>query len=150
MKHLRYLYIVLRHKYYVYKYGRQLGVKRWTLIVHDLSKFNRAEWGPYVERFGSGRAGLEDKSGDNKAFALAWRHHWQHNPHHWEYWIARPGPWPAEMPETYVREMVADWKAASKVYAGKDDCTEWYNATKDRQAMHPNTRALVERLLNDR
>jgi len=158
--HVRYLRVVLRHKFYVYRYGRQLGVKRWILIIHDLSKFSRAEWRPYVQRFGSGRAGKEDKTGDTEAFREAWLHHWQNNPHHWEYWRA-DGPgrgwWPMEppidgaleMPEAYVREMIADWRAASKVYAGKDDPTDWYNAHKDKQVMHPETRKLVERLMND-
>jgi hypothetical protein len=32
------------------------------------------------------------------------------------------------MPETYVREMVADWMGASRAYTGSWDMTEWLAA----------------------
>lgn len=155
--HLKYLKVVLTHKWYVFVYGRQLGVPLWRLIIHDWTKFTPAEWPAYVDRFASGRAGKEDKSGDTFAFGQAWLHHWMHNPHHWEFWchqIQELDPHqiafrveqiePIEMPETYVREMVADWKAANKVYADGKTLIPWYEAHASRQVMHPNTRKLVE------
>ena len=163
LRHLKYLRVVLTHKLYVYRAGVRLGVPRCRLIIHDASKFSRAEWTPYVNRFISGRGGTEDKDADTAAFKLAWRHHWQNNPHHWEYWRSTsddPAPgrgWPVgpsingslEMPETYVREMVADWIAASKAYTGSEDIRPWYEKTKDRQVMHPRTRSLVEELIRE-
>lgn len=158
-----YLKMVLRHKWYVIRFGWGT-VPLWRLIVHDASKFSRAEWEPYRDRFASGLAGKEDKRQDTVAFKDAWRHHWQSNPHHHEFWYHRKdwspdahrgdrtalpvdGGLVLEMPKKYVHEMVADWKAASKAYSGKNDCTEWYEATKERQIMHPSTRWLVEDLL---
>lgn len=145
---LRYLRTVLRHKWYVFVEGRKLGVPLWRLVIHDWSKFTRSEWGPYVRRFEYGRAGLEDKSNDPEDFKRAWSHHWHHNPHHWEYW-AKP-EWDGmmlHMPETYAREMIADWRAASRVYSGQSDCLSWYEKNKHRQTMDSATREFVEGIL---
>lgn len=87
MAHLRYLRYVLCHKWHVFLGGLRFGVPLWQLIIHDLSKFSRAEWGPYVRRFYGGRAGVEDKAADTEEFKRAWEHHYTHNPHHWDYWI---------------------------------------------------------------
>jgi hypothetical protein len=61
--HLKYLRYVLLHKFYVLRAG--LAIRKvigdtgkevfvawlWRLLVHDLSKFGRAEWSPYVANF---------------------------------------------------------------------------------------------------
>lgn len=163
---IKYLRIVLTHKWYVLRYGwGTVPFKR--LLLHDLSKFGRAEWSGYRERFASGRAGLERKDEDGDAFLGAWRHHYLNNPHHWEFWIAEnmtaygsqgayhaAPPYDAalnvyEMPETYVYEMVADWKAAGKVYSGggEHELREWYERTKYSRVLHPTTLKLVEFLV---
>lgn len=53
--HLRYLRYVLLHKWYVLKAGIVINGWSipwlWRLLVHDLSKFSRAEWTPYVRQF---------------------------------------------------------------------------------------------------
>jgi hypothetical protein len=53
--HLRYLRYVLLHKLYVFRAGVLINGYSlpwlWRLLVHDLSKFSRAEWRPYVCRF---------------------------------------------------------------------------------------------------
>lgn len=59
--HLRYLKYVVLHKLYVLRAGlairKHVGIEvnmlawLWRLLVHDLSKFGRAEWGPYVAMF---------------------------------------------------------------------------------------------------
>ena len=55
------------------------------------------------------------------------------------------------MPLNYVMEMMMDRIAASKVYRGKDytDGSSWeyFCRSKEYLLMHPETRALVERLL---
>lgn len=58
LPHLRYLRYVLLHKWYVFRAGLAIGGMSprwvWRLLVHDLSKFSRAEWGPYVAKFYAG------------------------------------------------------------------------------------------------
>lgn len=48
--HLQYLRYVLVHKWCTLIECYKLGIL-WRGIIHDLSKFSRAEWGPYVEWF---------------------------------------------------------------------------------------------------
>ena len=56
-----------------------------------------------------------------------------------------------KIPLRYVCEMVCDRVAASQIYLG-DKCTdasawEYYQRSKDHYLMHPETRALLEKLL---
>lgn len=137
-KHLRYLKYICLHKWYVFRAGRALGgIPLWRLIIHDYSKFSRAEWTPYVNRFFGGRAGVEDKSLDPREFHLAWLHHLHNNPHHWEYWIVpNHSEDPLPIPTHFIREMVADWLGAGRGITGSWDLTEWYEKNKDRQILH--------------
>lgn len=125
----QYAWLTVKHKWWVLLAGRKVGgIPFWRLLVHDLSKF-----GPH-ELFAYGRQFFGDK-GDPDGFAEAWLHHQNVNPHHWEYWMPRTGhvrsdpamkmPPPLPMPDTYVREMVADWMGASKAYTGSWDMTDW-------------------------
>ena len=145
--HLRYLRTVLRHKWFVLVAGRRVCVPLSRLLVHDLSKFSRAEWGPYVRRFDGGRGGAMDHDDDPLEWRQAWDHHWQKNAHHWEFWLTDGDP--EEMPETYAREMVADWMGAGRAYTGTWDTREWYAKNRDRIVLHERTRWLVERLMNE-
>lgn len=93
---------IFRHKYYVAKAGRLIGVTWWRILTHDLSKL-----GPR-ELYGYARNWHGDK-GDLVAWQRAWLHHQNVNDHHWQYW-GEPldggnlGVHP--MPVEAVREMV--------------------------------------------
>jgi hypothetical protein len=148
--HFRYLRTVVRHKAFVLIAGKRTGVPFWRLLVHDLSKFGRSEWSPYVRRFAMGRAGASDHASDPDAWKRAWGHHWHRNPHHWEHWLHFTddgGTTPLAMPETYVREMVADWMGAGRAYTGTWDARDWYANNRDRIKLHADSRSLAERLL---
>lgn len=122
----------------------------WRLIIHDWSKFLPSEWGAYVRRFGAGRAGKFNNTADPMDFHMAWTHHWHYQPHHWEHWLRldRSGCVQAmEMPEQFVREMVADWMGAGRAYVGHWDIREWYAKHKRLIIITPDTRAQVERLI---
>lgn len=119
---LRYLWLTLKHKLFVFQAGLRTGAPIWRLVVHDWTKFLPAELPHYGRQF----FGSKD---DPEGFARAWLHHQNHNPHHWEYWIERSGHSrategkreglvPMPMPEWAVREMVADWMGASRAYEG--------------------------------
>ena len=151
MSHLRYLSYVLRHKWHVLWAGCWLGVPIWRLLIHDLSKFSRAEWGPYVRRFYGGRGSLMDKNADPQEFHVAWQHHYTRNPDHPEYWCQpeQDGTSRANwMPPTYVREMVADWYGAGMAQ-GKPDIEGWYIANKDLHSLHPSSRFLATQILKE-
>lgn len=154
MHHLRYFRTVMRHKWFVLVAGHRVGgIPFHRLLIHDWSKFTPPEWGPYVRRFESGRAGESDHSRDPDEFRKAFEHHWGNNPHHWEYWATPHNLLGVthikadEMPEAYAREMVADWMAAGRGYAGTWDVQLWYGKNRKRINIHPNTRVLVEVLI---
>jgi hypothetical protein len=148
-KHWNYFKYVCKHKWFVFKAGRKLKVPLWRLIIHDWSKFSRAEWTPYANRFFGGRAGIEDKSLDPDEFRRAWLHHIHRNPHHWDHWLFASGDKRIlEMPDHFVREMVADWLAAGRAINGSWDIREWFAKTHAKQLMGQQTKEQVVHLIN--
>lgn len=154
--HLSYLRYVLRHKWFVFLSCRKWKVPVWRAIVHDWTKFTPSEWTPYVHSFynpdGSRKnpktqnTTLEvSKLGDD--FRVAWNSHQKHNHHHWQYWVLindEDGIQPLEMPETYVREMMADWEGAGLAITGVADNKDWYVRNKEKFIFHPKTRYVIE------
>lgn len=142
---VKYLWYVLRHKYYVFIAGRRLGVGYWQLLVHDLSKFSRAEWKPYVDNF------FREK---RNSFKQAVIHHYRNNPHHWQYWsysrdvrTSLPLDYTPEIPVIYVKEMVADWLSAGKVQTGSWNINEWYYKNENKRQLNTETKNLVHSLI---
>lgn len=155
MNHLRYLRYLIRHKWFVFVAGLKTGAPLWRLLIHDWSKFTRAEWGPYVRRFYGG-------GGNDEEFRKAWLHHIEANDHHWENWCPTErlrlylgrhprvnfGRYAHEMPEPAIREMVADWMGAGRAITGRWCVHHWYERNKDEMILHPETREMVERVLS--
>lgn len=142
-KHLKYMSYILRHKYYVMRECFKIGLY-WRGLAHDLSKLLPSEWGPYVNNF-YGKAVTESIE-----FKTAWLHHQHRNPHHWQYWLIKEdnGPlYPLPMPDKYIKEMVADWRSASRANKGFDDTINWYEANKHKMILEEETRHRVEALL---
>ncbi len=147
--HLHYLSYIIQHKYFVFHAGRRIKVPLWRLIIHDWSKFTRAEWGPYVRRF----YGKQDNPlAIQQDFDAAWLHHQHHNPHHWEHWVLMKGkntyvalPMPIEL----VREMVADWAGAGRAITGKWEVAEWYRTNRIKMILHPKTDDEISRLIEE-
>lgn len=142
---------VLQHKYYLAISGRKVGVSLWRILIHDWTKFALSEAIGYAKYFNGGEKYKSD-------FDDAWLHHQNHNPHHWEYWVHRSAggpPWnsldftPKKMPEKFVREMIADWMAASKSYAHTWDMSKWIATNWTRLIFHPETRKLARKVLEE-
>jgi hypothetical protein len=162
--HLEYASYVARHKWFVFRAGLKTGAPLWRLLIHDWSKFSPAEWSAYVESFykpldpsigrGEGAAGVAlDKrlKAERKArFNAAWLHHQHRNPHHWQHWLLREDDGPTlvlEMPESLIREMVADWMGAGRAITGKWEVASWYAANAHKIVLAPETREAVEKLI---
>ena len=166
-KHWQYLRYVLRHKWYVFQYGWQLGIP-WLALLHDNSKFLPAEWFPYAEYFYGGPhqpwseiSGYEkynyfelarkrSKEGVKEAFDLAWLHHQKRNKHHWQWWVLQndeDGVLALPMPDRYRREMLADWRGAGRAITGVENALGWYGDNKDKMVLHPETRRWIEEQL---
>lgn len=126
---MKYFWLIIKHKYFVFKAGLKIGVPIWRLITHDLSKFSPFELPHYQKQF-FGRAD------DPEGFIKCWIYHQNRNDHHWEYWIPRTGHrrceqlykdnQPIPMSEGAIKEMIADWKGASRAYNGEyPDFNNW-------------------------
>ena len=84
-------------------------------------------------------------------FGVAWNEHQKRNKHHWQYWLLtndsdEPQTVALEMPERYVKEMVADWKGAGKAY-GTPNTRKWFLEHEKDIVLHPKTLELVKELL---
>lgn len=147
---------ILFHKWLVFKAGRQLGnIPIWRLIIHDWSKFTPIEIFGYAGNIG----GVVSK----ERWAKSWLHHLHHNPHHPEHWIlswrGNPkfyeelGEHAAEfitvlpMPETFVREMVADMMATSKKISGSYDITVWLDQNIPKMQLHNETIVILNSII---
>lgn len=139
---MKYFGYIVRHKFYVFLFCVHFGVP-FRGLLHDLSKFLPSEWAPYNNYF--------YKVGKNEcAFNRAWLLHQKRNPHHWQYWVLLNDDGSVvaqEMPEKYVREMVADWCGAGLAISGKLEVWSWYEMNKNKMILHDDTRNLVVRLL---
>lgn len=146
---------ITTHKLQVMKNCFRVGLYKQGLL-HDLSKYSPAEFMTgvmYYQGTRSPNAVEREKFG----YSSAWLHHKGRNKHHFEYWIdfsrAAGGIAGCKMPLNYVVEMVMDRIAASKVYKGDaytDAAAYEYYQNESKyldSAMHPETRALLEKLL---
>lgn len=145
---------ITAHKARVLRLCFRVGLYRQGLL-HDLSKYGPAEF-LVGARYFQGDHSPNEAERLATGVSSAWLHHKGRNRHHLEYWIDydpaqdhRMGG--MEMPVRYVVEMFCDRVAASQTYQ-KDRYTdaspwEYYVHSRDHYIIHPNTRALLERLL---
>lgn len=165
-KYYNYFRYLVRHKYYVFVAGLKVKASIFRLVIHDWSKFLPSEWFPYMEYF-YGKHFSEDDAQRysknfgyypvfdtqdywNKRFKQAWLFHQHRNKHHWQYWCLRNDDGITEyldIPDVFVREMIADWAGAGKAITGKWEVKEWYSKNKEKIKLSENTRRRVEELL---
>ena len=152
---------IIRHKYWVYKFGKDLGLGSTQLLLHDISKLSWTElWeGARFYKKDQSPVPLARKA---QGYSRAWIHHFHHNPHHCEYWEYWNGGYstPLRMPLKYILEMIADWLAANKVYHHDyhdcwktllNDQVAWWNTNRGgfRAMLEPRTFNVVEEIMKD-
>ena len=127
----------------------------WQGICHDLSKYTPTEF-IVGARYYQGNRSPNNAEREAKGYSSAWLHHKGRNRHHYEYWIdcttaVKGGMAPVPMPARYVAEMLMDRIAATKVYKGaaytEREPLSYYRSGKEPPIMHPETAALLEKLL---
>lgn len=154
MKWLSHLKTVNHHRYLVMRYCFRAGLY-WQGLTHDLSKYSLVEFRVGAKYFQGDRSPNEFERKD-KGYSSSWLHHKGRNKHHLEYWIDycpelgyQMGG--MEMPVKYVVEMFCDRIAASRTYRKEryqdSDPYDYYDQSKDHYLIHPNTKALLEKLL---
>lgn len=142
-KHLSYAGYVLLHKARVFEECLLLRVPLRGLL-HDLSKLLPSEWEPYADyTFG------ELCEQDRDAYEAAMLQHHHRNPHHYQHWTlhldngqSRPLP----IPEEYVREMLADWRASGRA-PDKVSLCEWLREHARNIELNVVTEMRLERLM---
>lgn len=149
MKYLKYLRYLLLHKLFVLIECTKMGIPVRGLL-HDYTKFSPKEFFPYVNFFN--RVGLCSYKPDNtedKDFERAWFSHIKRNKHHWQYWTypnSKGELIAVEIPDKYVKEMVADWKSACRLQENRG-VVYWYSKHKRKLHFHPNTEKKIEKLI---
>ena len=121
----RHFQTITRHRHLVCRHCFKLGLYRQGLL-HDLSKYSPEEFWTGV-RYYQGTRSPNAAERELVGFSRAWLHHKGRNKHH------------------------CDRIAACQVYKGKNYTSaaplEYYEYTKKYITIHPETRALLEKIL---
>lgn len=143
----------MKHRRTVMKHCAKCGILGQG-IRHDLSKYSPTEFLPGI-RFYQGNRSPNEAERREKGYSEAWMHHKGRNRHHFEYWTdydpVKRVMVPIKMPLRYVKEMFCDRVAATKVYQKEKyhegAPLEYFQSGRAKMAMHPETAALLEKLL---
>lgn len=151
-KALKHFKLITTHKMYVFKNCIKAKII-WRGIVHDLSKYSPTEFLESVKYF-TGTDSPINACKKDKGWSKAWMHHKGRNTHHYEYWQDNfdNGGTPLKMPYKDAVEMVCDYIAAGQAYQKKNftyagEYTWWQNKSKNKIAMHPDTKRFVDIML---
>ena len=149
-RQLAYLKYLIRHKFYVFVAGVEIGVNWWQLLIHDWQKFTPMEWPGYSNTFYTAAGKRRAHNEHDDTLKYAWNHHQKHCKHHWQYYFL---VWdtgvqePLKIPHRYVKEMFADWCGAGKAITGKWDINEWYAKNIDKMVLHAEAKEELQLLL---
>lgn len=144
---------ITRHRHLVIYHCAKAGIL-WQGLFHDLSKYSPTEFWPSVKYYQGFRSPIEQEREEN-GMSVVWMHHQGRNRHHFEYWkdynLKTHQIEPVPMPLRFVKEMVCDRIAASKIYYGNryTNATplNYFKTAKHIRTIHPQTDALLEELL---
>ena len=154
MKAIQHFKTITKHRLLVQKYCFKAGLY-WQGLIHDLSKYSFTEFRIGAKYFQGDRS-PNDMERKEYGYSTAWLHHKGRNRHHIEYWIDYAPELDyqmggMEMPVKYVVEMFCDRVAACQIYQ-KEKYTgsspwDYYARSLDHYIIHPNTQALLEKML---
>ena len=106
---------------------------RGRVLKHDETKYWESEFEPYRKYFYPANT---SEGKENKAvvdmFNEAWKHHYEHNDHHPEYWVENDIP--SKMSTEAALEMICDWIAMSIKFNNR--AIDWYTDNKDNIKLH--------------
>lgn len=150
---IKHFMTITKHRHKVIAHCAKAGIL-WQGLRHDLSKYTPTEFIQGAKYYQGTRSPNEQER-ELFGYSLAWMHHKGRNRHHYEYWNDYNPQTKCienvEMPLRFVIEMFCDRVAASKIYNGKNytdaDSYNYFLRIKGKRRMHPNTEALLEKLL---
>ncbi len=154
MKAWKHFCTITYHKFLVAKGCFAVGLY-WQGIMHDMSKYSWTEFRVGAKYF-QGTRSPNNAEKEDVGYSSAWLHHKGRNKHHLEYWIdydyEQGGRMTGmRMPVNYVVEMFCDRVAACQIYQREKytDASAWeyYDKSKKNYMIHPETAALLEKIL---
>lgn len=114
---------ITRHRHEVIRHCKKAGIL-WQGLFHDLSKYSPQEFITGIKYYTDGRKSPNEGERTEYGYSLAWLHHKGRNKHHFEYWTDYNPKFkkimPIPMPKKYLKELICDRIAASKIYQGKN------------------------------
>lgn len=135
------------------------------IAFHDSSKFSEDEFDAYRRHFHrTDEEILMDDTNPASAqevesnFQKAWEHHYMNNNHHPQWWCYHDASGvrtaervdPNPMSLDAIIHMICDWSAMSLKFDHTYSPLSWYaTADKEKSFMHPETKRIVEELLNN-
>lgn len=135
------------------------------IAFHDSSKFSEDEFDAYRRHFHrTDDEILMDDTNPASAqeaeynFQKAWEHHYMNNNHHPQWWCYHDATGvrtaervdPIPMSLDAIIHMICDWSAMSLKFDHTYSPLSWYaTADKEKSFMHPETKRIVEELLNN-
>jgi len=143
MKYIKYLWYIIKHKFYVMIECFKIGLI-WEGILHDCDKFLPSMFIPYANYF----YGNKDKWKDR--LNIAWNSHQKRNKHHYQYWILTNDNGEIillDIPDKYLKEMICDWKGAGKAITGKNNIKEWWKKTANEKLINISTKIKIDKIL---
>lgn len=150
MKYIKYLWYLIRHKWFVMIECFKEGLI-WQGLVHDLDKFRWDSFKCYSDFMDSKRfttsipEGLYARTGSRK-MNMVWLRHRKTNKHHWQYYCYGRKE-PMEMEYEYIMEMICDWKGAIRGHNREVKVWDWYSKNRDGMVLHPDTRIWIDFLM---
>lgn len=111
------------------------------IMVHDKSKWSEEEFDSYRQYFYP----CSDEEPNKEIFDIAWKHHYQNNPHHPEYWVDEDSGIIKDMPPIYIAEMLLDWEAMSIKF--NNNTYDYYMKEKDNKPFSENTRKIIDEII---
>ena len=147
---IKHFITITKHRHLVMKLCFKMGLYKQGLL-HDLSKYSYTEFSNSAKYYvGTYSPTMSERK--EKGYSDIWMHHKGRNKHHYEYWFdfsnVEKKYVPIKIPIQYVKEMICDRIAASKVYLKdkytKSSALEYFNRTYDRHEMHPETSELLK------
>ena len=130
------------------------AIKRKALSIdkHDLSKYNDLEFYPYRRHF---YPTIDEQNEDedkqkiaDENYENAWKHHYEHNSHHIEYWYDWKNSIQKDMPLEDIIEMLCDWISLANIFNNPID--KWWkdqvDCVEERSMMTPETINIVNQL----
>lgn len=143
-KQLEYCNYIIEHKNNVKRAWEEFKIKAkhesiihddyqyWTMneLVdnHDSSKFSSEEFESYRKQFYP--INQKEKDDNELEFEKAWKHHYNNNPHHWQYYFSEDKNQEYSYCHFYIIEMMLDWQAMGYKFGG--DAYTYYQSNKNK------------------